>query len=392
MSTQKKSADLGMSEENQFGPMNQDTDFKYYTGGARIWNERQTETPGESIAGTDGGVEGPAKNKQIMNQPQLNGVNPFDKLDKEKERVWTPDNTKTFTKKDIPELVTHVAFVNGFTFQKKGKSTKKVSGIAFNLKKVALEKDTIEPGQPMFNDYKAGFVMTVEPLGGNDGGVAPQNHENPQEAPVWGVNVGAPQQVSPVNVPGMNQNDVAVANPASGEIEKKESGAAPINPNIKNPVTNKLNNPVVNNIKGGGGYGAARGTHGSRGARASEECFVFNKEAATPFAGTTDTFTGSERRNEQSPWANEGTNLTSYSPEELAKLKKTPEFKFQQPLNTAVPYTFEERLYATDTTNMANGTEFGTWDFFILPTNQKVEEDALSPEEKAKAKEDGQNI
>ena len=50
-----------------------------------------------------------------------------------------------------------------------------------------------------------------------------------------------------------------------------------------------------------------------------------------------------------------------------------------------------DRLYDVDSEKMVEGTEFGTWDFFITPTNQNVEQDVLTDEEKEKSKKRSTN-
>ena len=73
--------------------------------------------------------------------------------------------------------------------------------------------------------------------------------------------------------------------------------------------------------------------------------------------------------------------MSSYTPEELKEIKKSPSFKKGTPVNTTTPSTFLSRLYNVDDVKLAEGEEFGTRDFIITPTNQNVKHDVLTEQE-----------
>lgn len=437
MSMLKKKADTGAYEPGAFGevgPMNEHNDFKWYN--ESIWN-RDTGYKGPyPAAGTEGDPTSHAPRNEMIFNPG-HGQTPMDELDEHKLNVIPEGNVAVFDVGDLEDLNDHMTknppmLNTGFRFSANlqtqayirkvpgknewnvysesgkslGKGYKSEKAAKERLKQVEMFKhmdkkanninDVMEdPDLLTGYDFKGQGAPTGHVIEINTGNIAPQENTTPEsgmsnKSPVFGVNYPA-QQVSPENVPGMNQNDSALAT----DNEEFEAHAS-VTPSVKGKgVTPSVVNPVSNDLKGGStGFSGTRGTRGTRGTkstRAELAGFVFTKNAASRVDTMVDTFTGSERRNDQSPWANEGTNLSSYNREEMAKIKQTPEFKYSGPLNTAIPSTFEERLYATDTTNMAGGTEFGTWDFFITPTNQSLDKDENPLEKQDKEKDTKQN-
>lgn len=359
----EKKADLGFSETNEFGPMNQDNDFKFYTDSG-IWCKDKGRAPYNGVPGFEGDFQGPPRNTEVLTPGKQD--TPMNKLDLVKDTVLPSGNERVFTEDDIPELEKHIATAEP-----------------------TIKTDLAKGETPMFYDFK-GQSITTEPLSGNDGVVVPQNHTIDQGSPVWGPLIPA-QQVSPQNIPGMAENDADVANTESDITASTTSITPKLTNNVSNSITNKVTNPLNG---GAAGFSGTRGTKGSRGTkstRAELSGFVFIKHAASP-ASTVDTFTGSADRNEQSPWNNSGKNLTSYTKEELDKIKNSNEFKYAGPLTTATPTTFTERMFIPDTLGLANGSEFGSWDFVILPKDQKIDKDVMSDEEKSEAKKDSENI
>lgn len=415
----KKAADMGCYNQGDFGyevgPMGEHDRNNWASDD--FWsNESGKQKYVSGPAGYSGDPTSHAPRNEMIFNPGTQDT-PMDKLDKNKQGVLPEEGKKVFQTDDIPELVKHMPEFD-FMFAKKayiqkepgkevwnvysekgkslGKGYKSEKEAKERLKQVEMFKhmnkkaedgtDKLEDNS-YFVDFKVGNGgpdVETQDIAWNNANVVPQYTEQPNtvRGPMYPI-----RQVTPVNAPGMSQSDGDVANTAKDLLHEEAS----VTGDVKGKgVTQKIVQPVSNDVKtGSNGFSASRGGRGGRGgrgARAELSGFVFTKRAATP-ASTVDTFTGSARRNDQSPWMNEGTNLTSYTEEQKKQIQKLPEFKFGAPITTAVPQAFEDRLFSCDTTNMANGQEFGTWDFFITPTNQKLDKD-MNAVEKAETSKD----
>lgn len=411
----KKATDLGCYEQGSFGevgPMGEHDRNNWYSDDC--WsNESGKQEFISGPAGYSGDPTAHTPRNEVMYNTGTQDT-PLDKLDQHKQNVLPQEGVKVFQTDDIQDVVKHMPQFD-FLFAKKayiqkepgkdiwnvysekgkslGKGYKSEKAAKERLKQVEMfkhmNKHAAEDGtdkleeDSYFVDFRVGNgSVDIEPkdMAWNNALVAPQNNSTDQVNPVRGPLIPN-VKTAPTNTPGMSQSDAAVADTTKDPLHEEAS----VMGDVKGKgVTPKIVQPVSNDVKtGSNGFSVSRGGRGgrgSRGARAELSGFVFTKRAATP-ASTVDTFTGSARRNDQSPWMNEGTNLTSYTEEQKKQIQKLPDFKFGAPLTTAVPQAFEDRLYACDTTNMANGQEFGTWDFFILPTNQKLDKDMNAVEQ-----------
>ena len=306
----------GFSEELDIGPVNQHNYFNYFGGSD---SHTKHDNPYNGVPGNSGDTKGPPRNPMVQN-PGKPGE--FDDLDMQKELFMPKVDSKIMSFEDAAALP---------------------------------------------YDYK-GQGNSTEDLGGYNG-IAPSNNRTDQKHPFFYVHFSPGEAKSPVtsveDVPsGFTGTD--------GGLFKKNSGNTSVTPSVKNKVTNDLKNNVKGNGLSGGasGFDATRGTSPARSSRA-EENSPFIKYSATQTSNTVDLTTPSARRNDQSPWSNEGKNLKSYTKEELDSIRNNGPFI----LFTQMPSSFMDRLYATDTKNMAGGIEFMTTDFLNIPSEKQKDKD-----------------
>ena len=181
------------------------------------------------------------------------------------------------------------------------------------------------------------------------------------------------------NVEGYNQTDSSLAVAENFEVDAKVIG----------DVKGKGVTPDVKD--GSSGF---NGTRGGRGARGHLFYYGVTRVAATQInmvpAGKTSHQDAS--RNDQSP-ANPflaAKSPTSYSSDEKREMSSM--IQKQKPISTSIPSTTLDRLYDVDSEKMVEGTEFGTWDFFITPTNQNVNTDVLTDKEKQESSKSKNNV
>lgn len=360
MSNLKKKSDTGSYEAGamgEVGPMNEHNNFVYYMEGP--WKkERCPEWTNTSLGlGSGDPRQAPIRNPEILtpnNDTRLN------ELDQHKQNVLPEEVSKKFDQEDLKEL-------NGF-----------------NYTASILDTDTLEDKNTVWGyNFKGRAPETNGVPPNNTGNQVPQSNTTRGKEPysgVWGYNVPK-QHTSPTNVPGMNQDDSGLAK----DLEAKSS----VTPSVKGKgVTPSVSNSVSNDLNGGSaGFSGTRGGKGSRGAkkaRATLSEFVFTKEASTRVytMPESNTRTDATPRNDQYPYNNDGKGMSSYTPEELKEIKKSPAFQKGTPVSTSTPSTFLSRLYNVDDEKFAEGEEVGTWDFFIIPTNQNVKHDVLTEQEK----------
>ena len=360
MSNLKKKSDTGSYEAGamgEVGPMNEHNEFTMYVGPG-IWNKEREGVPYCGMPGFEGYPDAKAPRNQEIYGPTGPDY-PMNKLDQHKQNVLPEEVSKKFDKEDLKEL-------NGF-----------------NYTASILDTDTLEdPKDVVGYNFKGQAPETNGVPPNNTGNQIPQSNTTSGKEPysgVWGYNVPK-QHTSPTNVPGMNQDDSGLAK----DLEAKSS----VTPSVKGKgVTPSVSNSVSNDLNGGSaGFSGTRGGKGSRGAkkaRATLSGFVFTKEAATRVSTMpeSNTRTDATPRNDQYPYNNDGKGMSSYTPEELKEIKKSPSFQKGTPVNTSTPSTFLSRLYNVDDEKMAEGEEFGTWDFVITPTNQNVKHDVLTEQE-----------
>lgn len=192
-----------------------------------------------------------------------------------------------------------------------------------------------------------GAGASTEPIDGTGSGgqVVPQRGQQPYPE-AFGK-----KQVTTTPVNGWAQDDSAL-----GEQDELDTEASVIG-DVKGKVNGKVTDSNFN---------------ATRSARASYVGFSLERTAASLMSGTTDTFTGNARRNDQSPWSNEGNNLTSYTKQEKEVIEETG-LSQTQPLNTAIPQPFETRVLRPE--DIASGATFTTMDAFIFPIDMNIETD-----------------
>lgn len=394
----RKKADTGIgnfgTDPDSLSP-NTHNENNYYSGDCWSRTEKkQSETfqPGTEGTGT---YALDTINPQVR-KPNSSGT-PFDEADRAKQFALPKGNEKHVQKDDADEIIETVKWSvasAGFTLNKTARIVKVPNKNKYRilsekgknlgeydskekaekrLKQIEMFKHMDKKAAPMYYNFN-GQTMTDEapvPVGG----VIPVDRNPKSVKPIT-----MPQPpVTPCNVPGCAQDD-------SGLARAEEDCELDVEAKVVGDVHGKVTQDVTD---GSSGFSATRGGRGARGSAA----FVFNKEAASrvkimPETNTSNTATP---RNDQTPYNQDGKGCSSYSDQELEEIKKTPNFLNMKPIDTAVPTTFTERLYNVDNEKMVEGTEFGTWDFFINPTNQNLGQDSLTDEEKKESKERSTN-
>jgi hypothetical protein len=190
------------------------------------------------------------------------------------------------------------------------------------------------------------------------------------------------------NIPGYNQDDGALANPDAVEVKANaESGAVvqkDLNPSVKEKVTQNVKQPLTS--------GSFDGSRGARVARGSFFTFTgVNKEAATPINCVPHDKVAPQdaSRNEPTPFDADNKLATSYSKEELQKLQ--PEIKNQKMVFPTSKDDYNTKMFAIDNEMLGEQTEMLTPDFFNGPTNQNVNHDSMTADEKKESKERSTN-
>lgn len=394
----KKKADTGMFDFNQHGDSlspNTDNVVVYYSGDC--WSDDRDKDLKEENPVENGAGEYYLDNKNPAVMYGWNfGNSIFDALDKQK-LDYRPADQKTFDKRDLNAVndmcsnelkhVFNVSCNDETNLKKEARIVKtpnkeeyrilsekgKHLGTYKSRKQAEKRLKQIEMFKHMNKKAEAfdwkGHQRTEEHLGTPEK-VVPQRSQDVRPYAIPKI------QVTPVNQEGSAQDDSALA---VSDIEAEAS------------VVGDVKGKVTQNVTDGSqGFSSTRG---GRGARGHFFYYGITKESATRIyqVPLEKLRPQDASRNDQSPQQPflAAKDPTSYSPQQKEELKK--EIINQKPVSTANPSTFLDRLLSPESRQMAEGTGVGTWDFFILPTNQNVEKDCLTSKEKKEEKQNSNN-
>lgn len=254
----------------------------------------KTDVPDTKGAGTYGDFSGPPRNPFLKN-PDKPGE--FDNLDRQKNLFFSNPYDKEISVDDLNKLP---------------------------------------------YDFK-GQQLSTQDLGGYVG-VVPSNNKTDQKNPFFysAFSNGLPK--SPVT--SVKDGATGFTGADGGLFETAASNAG---------VVQKVNKKPNGDVKGpSSGFNATRG---ARSARATEDINI-EKTSATSGVTSVNLDTPPARRNEQSPWWDEGEGITSYTPEEKKELKSNSPFV----LYMGTQPSASDRMFKVDTDAIAKGDEILPFD------------------------------